>query len=434
MSQQQIMSGPCFVPGPLLLPQKGVSVQQWACPSAEQWARQPEVWNELEAMKQHAPTAANMLLPDAFLFKVETAERIRKVLHNMKKQAAQLTQQIDGYIYLERTLPDDSIRPGLVGLLDLEQYSFESGANTLVRSPVPLAARQVLPRLELRQNAKLESSHILLAAEDEHNALFCLLEQQKNQLELVYSGELCYGGGSVCGWAVQDAMLIRQIADIVQTWQDKNRFAKRWADVQPGEPIALVPIAGNEELAAAKAHWMLCKEELSEEEQAIHPARFRLVEVCNLYQEALHLQPVHRVVMGVQGLPLLGEFRKWCEHQATALAQPNDGQCIRFVYGNWQQDLWLKSEKWSLAAGMLDAFLAEYLQWNPMCSVDYIAEEAEVRELAADGTTGLLLPAFDKSDLFRGLAKGGFLPRSPFVMKVPQEHRYELECRRIDCP
>lgn len=431
MIQEKFVGGPCFVPGPLLLPEQSISLEQWSCPSAEQWANQSEVWRELEAMKNGRLSVAAMLLPDAFLFKVETAARVRNVLHNMKKQMEVLTQQIDGYIYIERTLPDGSVRPGLVGLLDLEQYSFESGAKTLVRSPVALAARQVLPRLELRQDAMLESSHIMLAADDREDALFLLLAKAKESLKPLYQGELCYGGGSICGWAVEDTELLQQIQNIVQTWQDTEQFAQRWSELQVGAPVALVPIAGNQELAAAKAHWMLCKEELTEQEQACHPARFRLVELCNLHHEAVHLAPVHRVVMGVQGLPLLGAFQQWCKKQQVETVQEGSGQCIRFVYGNWQQDVWLSSSRWPLAAGILDAFLQEYLQWNPMCSVDYIVSGTELRELAADGTTGLLLPDFCKQDLFRGLAAGGFLPRSPFTMNIPQEHRYELECRKI---
>lgn len=423
MSRRQQTSGPCFVPGPLLLPKKDFSVEQWAVPATDQFAEQPDLWRELESMKQGRLTLQDALLPDAFLFKVETSERARKAANAMNRLMQQeLTRKIEGYIYLERTLPNGTVRQGLVGLVDLEQYSFEEGQVTPIRAPLPLSAQQVLPRLELRQQAALESSHIMLAADDRQGELFGMLANKKSEWQPVYQGTLCYGGGSVCGWQVNDPQSLQEIARTIAHWQT----------ARPSP--ALIPISGNADLAAAKVHWMLCKEELEQERQTAHPARFCLAELCNLYDEGVRLAPVHRVVMGVQGLPLLAAFRQWCKQQSVEISAQPTGQSVRFVYGNWQQDIWLKgTEKLPLAAGILDGFLQEYLQWNPMCSVDYITEPQELLELAADGTTGLLLPDFCKEDIVRGVAGGAFLPRNPFVMDA-MEHRYELECRAIDTP
>ena len=79
---------------------------------------------------------------------------------------------------------------------------------------------------------------------------------------------------------------------------------------------------------------------------------------------------------------------------------------------------------------MLEAFLEEYLRWNPACSTDRLDTEDQLRELAADGNTGILLGETGK-DLFPGLAGGGFLPRGLFADGPAVEQRYELECRRI---
>ena len=71
-----------------------------------------------------------------------------------------------------------------------------------------------------------------------------------------------------------------------------------------------------------------------------------------------------------------------------------------------------------------------YLQANPACFTDRMADEAELRELAADGNTGILLSETNE-DLFRGLCGGGFLPLGLFAPLPAREQRYELECRRI---
>ena len=41
------------------------------------------------------------------------------------------------------------------------------------------------------------------------------------------------------------------------------------------------------------------------------------------------------------------------------------------------------------------------------------------------------MPDFAKSDLFRGVALGGVLPKKTFSMGHAEEKRYYLECRAL---
>ena len=81
--------------------------------------------------------------------------------------------------------------------------------------------------------------------------------------------------------------------------------------------------------------------------------------------------------------------------------------------------------------GTLEAFLADFGRENPGARVDYIHGRDEVRRLAQQGAVGVLLPDFQKSDLFRGVVLGGVLPKKTFSMGHAQEKRYYLECRKI---
>ena len=40
----------------------------------------------------------------------------------------------DSMIYLERKQSDGRIREGLIGMVDLEDYSYEKGSQTLIRA------------------------------------------------------------------------------------------------------------------------------------------------------------------------------------------------------------------------------------------------------------------------------------------------------------
>ena len=63
--------------------------------------------------------------------------------------------------------------------------------------------------------------------------------------------------------------------------------------------------------------------------------------------------------------------------------------------------------------------------------VVYADGEEAVAELCEAGNTGILLPPFEKGDLFRGVVLGGVLPRKTFSMGHARDKRYYLECRAI---
>lgn len=412
------MTRSCFGPGELLLPDASIPMEQWACPAAHRIGR--ESWTELEDRKELAPAVMRILVPDALLERVETEQRMAAAKAAMEEmQRTRLTRRVQGMVYLERTLPDGAVRRGLVGLVDLEQYEFAEHSRTPVRAPEALAARQVLPRLDRWENASLQSSHILLAANAGEDRLFAALDGIQKETAL-YEGRLAYGGGSVKGWAVEDAA---RLDALEQLFRELAR---------PRCAAVLAPVSGGKDLAA-RAWWMLVREDLTEAERETHPARFCLAEVCSIESPGLRLTAAHRLVMGAQGLPLLAAFRSWCAGQGIRLApEPVPGSLGRlcFVYGNWQQAVWPVGGQRPLAASVLEAFLREYLCWNPACFQDRLDSEAELRELAADGNTGILLSETNE-DLFRGLAGGDFLPQGLFAQGSAREQRYELECRRI---
>ena len=73
----------------------------------------------------------------------------------------------------------------------------------------------------------------------------------------------------------------------------------------------------------------------------------------------------------------------------------------------------------------------DWLPSHPGARVDYIHGEDSLAALAAAGAVGLLLPPFEKADLFRGVYLGGVLPKKTFSMGHAEEKRYYLECRAI---
>ena len=81
--------------------------------------------------------------------------------------------------------------------------------------------------------------------------------------------------------------------------------------------------------------------------------------------------------------------------------------------------------------GVLQTFLDAYLKENEG-EIDYIHDDDALIELAKQpDAIGFLLPAMEKSQLFRGVIADGVLPRKTFSMGHSREKRYYLEGRKI---
>lgn len=74
-------------------------------------------------------------------------------------------------IYLERTQADGKIREGLMGIVDLEDYSYEKGSETLIRATEKTVIERIPPRVKVRENALLELPHIMILIDDEKKSI-----------------------------------------------------------------------------------------------------------------------------------------------------------------------------------------------------------------------------------------------------------------------
>lgn len=223
------------------------------------------------------------------------------------------------------------------------------------------------------------------------------------------------------------------VEQALATLGSQKTFDEKYPQAAGAPPMTLAVGDGNHSLATAKAFWEALKAGLPEDERACHPARWCLAEVCNVHSEAIAFEPIHRVVFGVPGLQLLARLKEWCAARNIAVdgeEAPGD-QVITLVHGAWRRAVRLAGSPEPLAVGTVEAFLADYLKRNPASSVDYIHGEDAVAELCEEGNTGILLPPFEKGDLFRGVVLGGALPRKTFSMGHARDKRYYLECRAI---
>ena len=343
-----------------------------------------------------------------------------------------LTRAVDGFVYVERTEQSGKVRQGLVGMVDLEAYSYRRGAPCAVRPSESTVESRIPPRMKVRTGAALETPHIMMLADDPGCTLIEPVAAHKAELPKVYEGELMLGGGHIAGWAVEDPALIAQIEDALAVLGSQEEFDKKYPDATRRDPLTLAVGDGNHSLATAKACWEELKKTLTPEQAANHPARWCLAEVCNVHSPAIEIEPIHRVLFNVDCAAVLLSLITWSDSNMAGCSFGGSKQQPFTLAGPHMSNvLSFEDPTAPLTVGTIDEFIEYYLEHHKEARVDYVHDEPAVRALCKKGAVAFLMPPFAKSDLFKGVVMGGVLPRKTFSMGHAEEKRYYVECRKI---
>ena len=407
----------------ILLP-KDSDMEKWAVIACDQYTSEPEYWKKVEEIVGEKPSTLKITLPEIYLEEEGVEERISNINAEMDKLKAEGFFKVleNSLIYLERTQANGKVRKGLVGMVDLEDYSYEKGSQTLIRATEGTVLERIPPRVRVRENASLELPHVMLLIDDEKKEIIEGLTDKVT--EVVYDFDLMQNGGHVKGYKVPEE-LVEKIFEGLETLANKDVFEEKYQVKDKG--VLLFSVGdGNHSLATAKACYENLKKVLPKEEYENHPARYALAEIVNLHSEALEFEPIHRVVFGVEPKHMIEELSKYYE-----ISEKPEGQKIEYVYDGEDRVIYIKNPKSNLAVGSLQMFIDEYIK-NHGGKVDYIHGDDVTKELGSkDGNIGFLLPNMKKTDLFKTVILDGALPRKTFSMGHSYDKRYYLEAREI---
>ena len=427
------MSEACFTAADILLPAAGVPLDPWACIAVDQFTSQPEYWQRAEHLADGKPSTLHIVLPEAYLGTPQEAERLESIRRTMEEyRKSVLTRKVHGYVYVERTQMDGTVRQGLVGAVDLDAYDYAKGSKPAIRPSESTVVERIPPRLKVRRGATLETPHVMMLADDPDCTLIEPIGAKKDALRKVYEGELMLGGGHIAGWAVEDPALLAQIDAALQGLGRQEVFDARYPQARGAAPLTLAVGDGNHSLASAKAYWEELKQTLPPEQQADHPARWCLAEVCNVHSPAIEIEPIHRVLFNVDCGAVLLALIAWSDsHNAGICFGDARQQSFTLAGPHVANVLSFEHPVAPLTVGTIDAFIEYFMARHIEARVDYVHDEPVVRALCKQGGVAFLLPPFDKSDLFKGVVMGGVLPRKTFSMGHAEEKRYYIECRKI---
>ena len=108
---------PIFTAARILLPAFRADpgrMLKWAVIACDQFTSAPAYWEKCRGIIGDAPSAYRFVMPEAYLGSPEEAAHDPEIAESMAEFSERSMTAFDGFVYLERTLPDGKIRHGIV--------------------------------------------------------------------------------------------------------------------------------------------------------------------------------------------------------------------------------------------------------------------------------------------------------------------------------
>ncbi len=414
-----------FKAGNILIP-KDADMYKWCVVACDQYTSEPDYWNEVKSIVGDEPSTLNLTLPEIYLEDDDVEDKIKKINETMKEYIDNdlFTEYSNSMIYLERTQNDGKVREGLMGIVDLEDYSYEKGSQTLIRATEKTVIERIPPRMKVRENALLELPHIMILIDDEKKDIIESLKNKVTDSDVVYDTDLMQKGGHIKGYKLSDEVA-NEVIEKLGELADRDNFEKKY-DVTDKGVLLFAMGDGNHSLATAKACYEKLKESMSEEEYLNHPARYALVELVNLHSSALEFEAIHRVIFDTDVEDLVKSLNEY-----YTINEDGNGQKFELITKDYDKTLYIENPKSNIAVGSIQMFLDEYLA-NHQGKIDYIHGDDTTKEMASkEGNVGIIFDAMSKGDLFKTVILDGALPRKTFSMGHAHDKRFYLEARKI---
>jgi hypothetical protein len=426
----------------ILLPQNSY-LSKWPVIACDQFTQDHGYWEKIKTAVQGSPSSLNLIFPEAFLSDDNAVSRISDIHSAMVSYLKEgvFKEPKHGFIYIERDTPFHKRRRGLIASIDLEHYDWRKETRLLIRCTEGTVEERLPPRMDIRRNAPLEIPHVLLLIDDEKDILLSAIAELAKKNSPVYNTPLMMDCGNVAGWFMDSENDFIFIAEKIEELYNRRAFSYK-----NDKPFLFAAGDGNHSLAAARGIWEEYKSSCRSGEVPFHPCRYALVEIENIYDNAIKFEPIHRVILGadfedaVSILSRLPDFSCRKINNIDELTRqnikPSANNCFGVVSGN--RYALIETSATGIAAACLQPLLDKAACTNEngkSFHIDYIHDKAELLRLTASAhNAGILLPPVLKSGLFDTVAVYGPLPRKSFSMGHSCEKRFYLECRELFIP
>ncbi len=398
-----------FVPADILIPATA-DMRDWSVIACDQFTSERSYWDRVRAETSGKLSTFHMIIPEAYLNDapvINMAAETERVMESYL--SAGIFETIKKtFVYVERNVIG-GVRHGLVGALDLDAYDYSRNSDSLVRASERTVVERLPARMLTRERAPLELPHVMVLIDDPEKTVIEPLKKKTGSMKKLYDFDLMEDGGHIRGYQVPEDQIVKVMSAL---------------DTLAGRGVQVVVGDGNHSLAAAKELWERTKKGLTPEEAAVHPARYALVELNNVYDSGVIFEPIHRVAFNVTPERLIELMKeKIC---------CSEGRDVEYIIGGRKcGKLRIKGKTFGGMIEQLQSFLEEYAAAVDG-TIDYIHDEDAVMRLTKEqDSVGFLLHSMDKADLFKTVISDGIFPQKAFSIGHARDKRYYLECRKI---
>ena len=424
----------------ILLPKPNIDHTKWSVIACDQFTSEPEYWEKVAGIVGEAPSTFHLILPEVWLKTPDIDQRIRDTQTTMRNYLkGEVFDVYEGMVLVERSFGNKT-RTGLMLALDLEKYDYHTGSQTLIRATEGTILDRLPPRMKVRRGAPLECPHIMVLYDDPNQTVLAEVLKRKDDFPVLYDFDLMEGSGHLFGRLISRKPILDSIISALAALIEPTTYVSKYGLTDDLAPLLFAVGDGNHSLATAKAIW----EELKPYVRPDHPARYALVEIVNLHDQALEFEAIHRVLFNADNdfiAKMQSFFKSDCTlsdvgEMDTLARLVNQTAQSRQQFGILQADGYtlveLKNRRQALAAGNLQEFLDVYLTEHSGASIDYVHGTETVERLGkVPGNIGFFLPPILKDSFFRTVIVDGALPRKTFSMGKAEEKRFYMECRLI---
>lgn len=378
----------CFYIPRLLVP--GRERTNWTAIACDRYRNERGYWENETASRGAEPSALDLILPEVYL-----GENDEEAIARMREETYAALENdyfeklVRGWVFAERK-NTSRVRRGIVGAIDLECFSCGGGEGQ-VRSLQAAPEALVRTYLKERENVPVEMPHIMILYDDPKDKAVNFLNEE--ELEELYSYQA--GNGKLKGYFIPE-----DVAEDV-------------ADILTARAQSCYVVEGVAAAEAAKLHWQKVKAGLTKGEMGRHPARFMLAEFLNASDDAVELQPVHRLLKETESEAFRDYFTKKfkCENKENCLYPK-----IPFTRENVLK---------------VDGAIAAFLKADGG-KVAYICGEDRLKKFAKEeDSVGVVMPRPKKETLFKEVRDGGLYPPYSVCIGGAAGARYYVEAREI---
>lgn len=405
----------------IMLPRRQHPLEKWAVIACDQFTSEPEYWQQVRDLTTGACSTGALVFPEAELG-VRGSDYIDQIHETMIRYQQEGIYDTfpAAFIYVERLQADGSLRKGIVCCLDLEAYEYTAGSKAPVRASEETVTSRIPARVAVREGAQTETSHVILYADDDRDALITCASAAKESGKLLYDFDLMMDGGHIAGWLLDE----KTKEALEETLEIYCRGQEEKAAQLGKAPLLFAVGDGNHSLAAAKSCYEKAK--ASDPAASSSPLRYALVEVENIHDPAQVFHPIHRIVRGIDPAAFLDGLRA-LGHSAGTSETAQTFQ-VPVLTAEREEILDLTAQDPAGLIRSLQHYIDAYIGQHGG-EVDYIHGSDTLRQMVGAADAGILMPLIPKKEFFRDILQQDCFARKSFSIGNARDKRYYLEVR-----